>query len=177
MRRARLDPHEQNVLANADHFTACVFRGRGRYERVEAATLEDAERAAAHLGTTDKSVMLYAVSGRHQALVATIEPEKETDEMTAKPKNSKPRKPAPKRAAKRSTATAAKPAAGAPRAGTKNAALFALISRAGGATLAEMLAATGRQECRGTAGVLARKVGKMLVRVRADGKADRYLVR
>ncbi len=67
MRAARLDPHEAWVLANATHFVACAFRGRGRYERAECASLA----AAARRLRTDRPVGIYAVYRRHQACIGT----------------------------------------------------------------------------------------------------------
>lgn len=72
-RPVRLDPHERWVLANADHFTACAFRGRGRYERAECRTIEEARRCARRL-STDRPAMIYTVYRRHQALVETVGP-------------------------------------------------------------------------------------------------------
>lgn len=83
-----LDPHERHVLETATGFTAVAFRGRGRYQRIDCASIEEAERAAARLATPDRPAMIYAVAGRHQALIATTQ-EKEADAMTAKPKKSK----------------------------------------------------------------------------------------
>jgi len=65
----------------------------------------------------------------------------------------------------------AKSANGLPREGTKTAKLLALISRPEGATFAEMQKATGWKEMRGTALVLARRVGKKLHAISdPDGK-------
>lgn len=61
-----------------------------------------------------------------------------------------------------------------PREGSKAAKLLALISRPGGATLTEMLNATGWKECRGTALTLAKKAGKTLTLIKAEGKANRW---
>lgn len=61
MRAARLDAHEAWVLANATRFVACVFRGRGRCERSECASLASARSAARRL-RTDRPVLIYARS-------------------------------------------------------------------------------------------------------------------
>jgi hypothetical protein len=67
--------------------------------------------------------------------------------------------------------TAAKSANGLPREGSKAAKLLALISKPGGATFAEMKAATGWKEMRGTALTLARRAGKTLSMIKdKDGK-------
>ncbi len=71
MLAARLDPHEAWVLANATYFVACAFRGRGRYERAECASLEAACAAARRL-RTDRPVGIYAVYVRHQACVGLV---------------------------------------------------------------------------------------------------------
>ena len=133
----RLDPHEAWVLTNADRFTAVAFRGRGRYARIDCASIEEAERAAARLATPDRPAMVYAVAGRHQALIATTQ-EKETDTMTAKPKN-KPRKtPASKPRTRKPTAAKAKPV----RAGTSLAALVGFMIK-GDKTFDQMAKALG----------------------------------
>jgi hypothetical protein len=69
----RLDPHERWVRANAEYFTACAFRGRGCYERVECRNIEEARRQARRL-SADRGAMIYAVYPRHQALVETVDP-------------------------------------------------------------------------------------------------------
>ena len=55
--RAELDRH---IAATADRFLATAFRGRGRYDTVEAPILETARAAASRL-RTDRPVMIYAV--------------------------------------------------------------------------------------------------------------------
>ena len=109
------------------------------------------------------------------------EPEGETSEtetegtatMAAKkskskkaPKVKKPRTPRAKVPAKEPN--------GAPREGTKAAKLLALISRPQGATLAEMLNATGWKEPRGVAFVSAKRVGKKLTLIKEEGKVNRW---
>lgn len=66
---------------------------------------------------------------------------------------------------------------GAPRPGSKNEKLLNLITKPGGATLAEMLKATGWKECRGTASVIARKAGLKLESIKEEGKATRWAAR
>jgi|HubBroStandDraft_4_1064222.scaffolds.fasta_scaffold00019_65 hypothetical protein len=79
MKPHRPDPHEEWVLAHATHFTTVVFRGRGRYETLEHPTL-DAARAAAQerLSDTPRGVMIYAVTGIHQAHVETLNQNRRT---------------------------------------------------------------------------------------------------
>ena len=72
-----LDPHEQWVLDHATHFTACVFRGRGRYETTRHPTLE-AARAHAMTIETDRGVMLYAVAGVHQGHIENVFPRQQS---------------------------------------------------------------------------------------------------
>ena len=71
------DAHERWILENADYFVACAFRGRGVYERVECRDLASAIEAARGL-TSDRGVMIYAVRGNSQALVATVAPQGDT---------------------------------------------------------------------------------------------------
>lgn len=81
----------------------------------------------------------------------------------AKSKSKKTAKPATKKSSN-----------GLPREGSKAAKLLDLISRKEGATLAEMLKVTGWKECRGTASVLAGKIGKKLTLIKEEGKANRW---
>lgn len=75
MKPAALDPHESWVLANATHFTTCIFRGRGQYDVVKYPTLEAARKAAeALLPSTSRGVMIYAVSGVHQGHIENVYP-------------------------------------------------------------------------------------------------------
>ena len=77
MAQSKQDPHEAWVLANATHFTTCVFRGRGRYDVLEHPTLEAARAKAKELlPTTSRGVMVYAVKGIHQGHIENIYPEK-----------------------------------------------------------------------------------------------------
>lgn len=58
----RLDPREKYILDHAEGFVATVFRGRGKYDRVECRTIEEAREAARGL-ITDRGAMVYAVLG------------------------------------------------------------------------------------------------------------------
>lgn len=49
------------VIANAHHYTAVAFRGRGQYDRIECPSLEAAREAAKTL-YTNRPVMIYAVA-------------------------------------------------------------------------------------------------------------------
>lgn len=90
-------------------------------------------------------------------------------------KKTKSKKPAKAKTAKAPKVAKAKTNGnGLPREGSKNAKLLGLISRPGGATLAEMLKATGWKECRGTASVLAKVIGKKLTLIKEEGKAKRW---
>jgi len=69
-----LAEHEAWVKANAEYFTAVVFRGRGRYDRQERSSLELAREAArAMLPTANgRPVGIYAVQGVYEAHVENI---------------------------------------------------------------------------------------------------------
>lgn len=54
--RAEFDAHH---IARAEYFTACRFLGRGKYDRREAPTLEEAKRIGATMGGP---AMIYAVT-------------------------------------------------------------------------------------------------------------------
>ena len=49
------------VLANASHYTAVAFRGRGHYDRVECPSLDAARQAAKGL-YTNRPVGIYVVA-------------------------------------------------------------------------------------------------------------------
>lgn len=68
-----LDPREQWVLANATHFVACAFRGRGKYERVACVDLDEARTEARRL-LCDRPVAIYAICGLSQTLVELAKP-------------------------------------------------------------------------------------------------------
>ena len=69
------DPHEAWVLANATHFTGCIFLGRGKYDTIEYPSLEEArEKCQARANASGKTVMVYAVSGIHQGHLENISP-------------------------------------------------------------------------------------------------------
>lgn len=106
------------------------------------------------------------------------EPQQETDMATKTAKKTKaPKAPKEKTAKAPKEKKARKESNGAPRPGSKNEKLLNLILKPGGATLAEMLKATGWKECRGTASVLARKAGKQLESIKEEGKATRWAAR
>ena len=63
-----------------------------------------------------------------------------------------------------------------PRDGSKQEALFDLVRRKQGASLAEMLDATGWQECRGSLGRVCKRAGYTLTRRKVDG-VSRYYAR
>lgn len=71
-RQAKMSPLEVEVQARAMLFVATAFRGRGRYERVEATTFDAALSAAGNLYEGDRGVMIYAydVGGRFAMLGA-----------------------------------------------------------------------------------------------------------
>lgn len=104
-----------------------------------------------------------------------VPPETQEKPMAAKAKKANGKAKAKAKAAKpRKTG-----GGGAPREGTKAAKLLALITRPQGATFAEMKAATGWKEMRGTALVLAGRVGKTLESVKdPEGKkATRWVAK
>lgn len=78
-----------------------------------------------------------------------------------------PATPAPAAPKARKAAKAPKAAA---KPTNKREMLLAMVSRKGGATMAEMLAATGWQACRGTLGIVVAKAGKELVLNKKTGK-------
>lgn len=63
--------HLQAVLQNAESFTACAFLGRGKYERREAPSLEEARKLALAI-KRDRPVLIYAIAGPHQVLVEAV---------------------------------------------------------------------------------------------------------
>lgn len=77
MKPSKLDPHEAWVLANATHFTTCIFRGRGQFDVVEHTTIDLAREAAKTLlPSTTRPVSIYAVFGVHQAHIENVQPER-----------------------------------------------------------------------------------------------------
>lgn len=77
MKPAKLDPHEAWVLANAEHFTTCIFRGRGCFDVVKHSSLPAAIAAGRdRANESGKVVMVYAVFGVHQGHLQNIEPER-----------------------------------------------------------------------------------------------------
>lgn len=69
---AKLTPPEVVARDNATLFVASAFRGRGRYDRIETATLDDAIHAATELYEGDRGVTIHAYDsgGRHAILGA-----------------------------------------------------------------------------------------------------------
>ena len=61
-----------------------------------------------------------------------------------------------------------------PKLGSKQAALLDLVRRKQGASLAEMLTATGWLECRGTLGRVAKRAGYSLTRRKVDNVSRYY---
>lgn len=63
------------IISQADYFTAVVFMGVGRYERIECPTLDVAQavaqRGADHM---NKQFMIYAIRGTSDTLVETVKP-------------------------------------------------------------------------------------------------------
>lgn len=76
------DEHHNHIVANAEKFVACDFRGRATYAKVECKTQAQAERAALRLIAERKDnpyrqgapVLVYAVKGPHQVVAATVRP-------------------------------------------------------------------------------------------------------
>lgn len=69
-----LDPHEQMVLDNVEHFNTTIFRGAGWFETVKSSTrFEARQRASEFAEGQRRKAMVYAVFGPHQALIETIE--------------------------------------------------------------------------------------------------------
>lgn len=75
--------HEAHVIANAEKFTACCFKGRGTYEKKDGATLAAARTHARNMigrrNPTDtlnkgRPVLVYAVMGVHQVVADTVYP-------------------------------------------------------------------------------------------------------
>lgn len=65
------DDHAAWVRNGAERYVAVAFRGRGKYDRVDAATIEEAREAARSL-KTDRPAMIYAVRGFHQVHVENV---------------------------------------------------------------------------------------------------------
>lgn len=73
--------YERDVIANADHFTACCFMGRAQYDTRTAKTLAAATRKAltilkerAAAGLPKRGVLLYAVRGSNSVVAGTVQP-------------------------------------------------------------------------------------------------------
>jgi hypothetical protein len=72
-----LEAHTANVIANADYFSAVVFRGRGRFERKEGKTLEEARELARALLREvggQRPAGIYAVKDVYEVHVENVNP-------------------------------------------------------------------------------------------------------
>lgn len=77
------DEYEKQVIAGADMFVACNFKGRATYQRSEHKTRQAAERAARRMiaarPADDKinrgrPVLIYAVRGTNQVVAGLVQP-------------------------------------------------------------------------------------------------------
>lgn len=77
--------HEAWVIEGAEKFVACVFAGRGEYDKREGATLAEgeataraiiAERPAGDKLSQGRPVLVYAIRGVHSVVAATVYPER-----------------------------------------------------------------------------------------------------
>jgi hypothetical protein len=72
-RQSKPTEHEARILAGATGYVACIFRGRGKYERITTESLDEARAAARSLeksGTGVQKALIYAVDAHgRQALV------------------------------------------------------------------------------------------------------------
>jgi hypothetical protein len=66
---------DETTISTAESFVASAYRGLGRYDIVEAASLEAARREADRL-YIDRPVMIYAISGRRQVHVENRDPQR-----------------------------------------------------------------------------------------------------
>jgi hypothetical protein len=67
------NPHEAEIIANAESYTAFVFGGRFNRSTQVCPTLEDARTAGALMSARiGRPAMIYAVWGARSALVETI---------------------------------------------------------------------------------------------------------
>jgi hypothetical protein len=73
-RLATHNPFEKEVAARAVAFTTICFLGRGKYDRRDYGTFEEALAGApAHRAACGKGVLVYAICDRgYTALVATL---------------------------------------------------------------------------------------------------------
>lgn len=78
-----LQRHEAAVVAGAEKFVACNFRGCAQYDHAERLTLEEAVEAArsmiAERATTDmvnkgRPVLIYAIKGVHSVVAQLVRP-------------------------------------------------------------------------------------------------------
>ena len=134
-------------------------------EDEEPAKEETTAAAAEAAGETDEDTDVKTKKGK------AAKPTKADKTTEAKAPAKETKKAAPAKAAK---ANGAKKGNGEIRPGSKNEKLLNLISKSGGATLKEALKATGWKECRGTMRNLAKRVGKEVKVIKAEGKETRY---
>jgi hypothetical protein len=74
-RQAKLSPLEAIVWNRATRFYATAFRGRGVYDRMEAASFDEAVAAAQSLYEGDRGVMIYAYDdGGRFAMLGSWQP-------------------------------------------------------------------------------------------------------
>ena len=74
MTACQMSPDEIEVLASAEHFVACAFRGRGRFDKLECPTREAAIEAARRMIKKDRPTLVYAVKGIRSACTAIVYP-------------------------------------------------------------------------------------------------------
>lgn len=74
---AKLSPPEKEALERAILFTAVAFRGRCKYDKLEASSFEAILEQAPRLYEGDRPVALYAcdIAG-HQAMLGYWQPDK-----------------------------------------------------------------------------------------------------
>jgi hypothetical protein len=76
-RNLALEANEREVTENPEHYVASIFRGIGKFERIECATLDFARTAARTLiAGGNRPASIYAVKGPRDVLVETVQPQK-----------------------------------------------------------------------------------------------------
>lgn len=75
---ARMNSHEKWVAKNATSYSACLFVGSGKFNKVVTSTLDEA-RTAARAMETDRPVLIYAIFRNHQAQIETVDPRYSSD--------------------------------------------------------------------------------------------------
>ncbi len=76
-RNPALEEYERGIVANADYFTATIFRGVGKFDRRQCATLELARAAAKELATGGtRPAGIYAVKNGRDVLIENYDPPK-----------------------------------------------------------------------------------------------------